>query len=172
MILSGQEIKKEYENGRIFIEDFNIKRLNPNSYNLRISDKILTYQGPILDLKKENKVLEKDIPEKGQLLFPGVLYLIRTFEKTHTDFYAPMITGRSSIGRLGLSVHQTAQFGDVGFNGYWTLALSCLHPIKIYPYIEMCQIYYYPIQGDYDLYTSKKYQNNNGIQPSKLYMDF
>jgi dCTP deaminase len=171
MILSGLEIKREYENGRIYISDFNSKRLNPNSYNLRLSNELMIYQKPILDLKKENKTIKITIPENGMIIFPG-LYLARTLEKTHTDFYVPQITGRSSIGRLGLSIHRTAAFGDIGFNGYWTLSLNCVYPIKIYPYIEICQIYYFTIQGDYELYKSKKYQNNDRIQPSKMYIDF
>lgn len=38
--------------------------------------------------------------------------------------------------------------------------------------IEICQIYYHNIDGEYDLYNSGKYQNNNGIQPSLMYKDF
>ena len=42
----------------------------------------------------------------------------------------------------------------------------------IYPNVEICQIYYHDIDGEYDLYSSGKYQNNTGIQPSLLYRDF
>ncbi len=42
----------------------------------------------------------------------------------------------------------------------------------IYPDIEVCQIYYHTIKGDYDLYSSGKYQNNTGIQSSLMYKDF
>ena len=83
-----------------------------------------------------------------------------------------MLEGRSSVGRLGLFVHVTAGFGDVGFAGYWTLEMFCVHPIVIYPGVELCQIYYHTIQGDYDKYESGKYQNNQGVQPSMLYKDF
>jgi dCTP deaminase len=47
-----------------------------------------------------------------------------------------------------------------------------LEPVRIYPMVEICQIYYHSIEGEYDKYTSGKYQNNNGIQPSLLYKDF
>ena len=83
-----------------------------------------------------------------------------------------MIEGRSSIGRLGLFIHVTAGFGDIGFHGYWTLEMYCIHPIKIYPDIEICQIYYHAIKGDYDLYLNGKYQNNNCIQSSMMYKEF
>ncbi len=96
----------------------------------------------------------------------------RTYEYTKTDKYVPMLEGRSSIGRLGLFIHVTAGFGDVGFSGYWTLEIFCVQPIKIYPMVELCQIYYHTIEGEYDHYSSGKYQNNTGIQSSLLYKDF
>jgi dCTP deaminase len=83
-----------------------------------------------------------------------------------------MLEGRSSIGRLGLFVHVTAGFGDVGFSGFWTLEIFCVQPIRIYAGVEICQIYYHSIEGEYELYKSGKYQNNTGIQPSLLYKDF
>jgi len=60
----------------------------------------------------------------------------------------------------------------VGFSGYWTLEMFCVQPIRIYAGIEICQIYYHTIQGDFDMYKSGKYQNNDGIQPSLLFKDF
>lgn len=172
MMLSGKEIEREHNNGRIYISDFNPSRINPNSYNLRLADEILMYCSPILDMKKENQTKKITIPESGLILFPGTLYLGRTHERTNTDSYISRIVGRSSIGRLGLSVHITADFGDIGFNGCWTLSMSCLLPVKIYPLVEICQIYYEEIKGEYNLYNSYKYQNNNEVQPSKLYKDF
>ena len=83
-----------------------------------------------------------------------------------------MLEGRSSTGRLGLFIHVTAGFGDIGFAGYWTLEIFCVQPIRIYPNTQICQIYYHDIHGEYDLYSSGKYQNNTGIQPSLMYKDF
>lgn len=171
MILSGKEIKRRLGK-EIIIDPFNASQLGPNSYNLRLDAGLLVYNDAILDMKKKNSVTELTIPAEGLVLEPGRLYLGRTVEYTATDYYVPMLEGRSSIGRLGLFVHITAGFGDVGFKGYWTLEISCIHPIRIYPHIEICQIFYHSIEGDYDLYISNKYQNNRGIQPSLLYKDF
>ncbi|MFV0505233.1 MAG: dCTP deaminase [Bacteroidales bacterium] len=171
MILSGKEIKKRL-NTEIFIEPYNDKQLNPNSYNLRLHDKLLVYDSQVLDMKKENTASELIIPEDGLLLETGKLYLGRTIEHTRTDTLVPMLEGRSSIGRLGLFIHVTAGFGDVGFNGFWTLEIFCVQPIRIYPNIEICQIYYHDIKGEYEHYTIGKYQNNNEVQASMLYKDF
>ena len=83
-----------------------------------------------------------------------------------------MLEGRSSVGRLGLFVHVTAGFGDVGFAGYWTLEMFCIQPVRIYPNVEICQIYYHTLDGDFETYNSAKYQNNRGIQSSRMYLDF
>lgn len=171
MILSGKEILKHIGED-IVIEPFDEKRINPNSYNLTLFNELLVYKNDILDMKIPNETEKLIIPEEGLLLEPGKLYLGRTNEFTKTNKYIPMLEGRSSTGRLGLFIHVTAGFGDIGFAGYWTLEIFCVQPIRIYPNTEICQIYYHNIDGEYDLYSSGKYQNNNGIQPSLMYKDF
>lgn len=172
MILSGKEIKEQIERESIHISPYNESQLNPNSYNLRLHNELLVYDNDVLDMKSPNPTSSIVIPEEGLLLEPNKLYLGRTIEKTSTNKFVPMLEGRSSIGRLGLFIHVTAGFGDVGFNGFWTLEIFCVQPIRIYPGVEICQIFYHTIEGDYDLYNSGKYQNNHGIQPSLLYKDF
>lgn len=172
MILSGLEIKKQIAAGKINIEPFNEKLLNPNSYNLRLHNELLIYTDDVLDMKKPLNTEKILIPKDGLVLYPGKLYLGRTFEYTSTKHYIPMLEGRSSIGRLGLYIHVTAGFGDIGFSGYWTLEIQCVQPVKIYPMVEICQIYYHKIDGDFIEYSSGKYQNNSGIQPSLLFKDF
>lgn len=171
MILSGKEIEKEL-NKNIFIEPYSPEQLNPNSYNLRLHNEVMVYDNDQLDMKQPNPATSLVIPEDGLLLEKNKLYLGRTIEHTRTEGYVPMLEGRSSIGRLGLFVHVTAGFGDVGFNGFWTLEMFCVQPIRIYAGVEICQIFYHAIQGDYENYRSGKYQNNSGIQASLLYKDF
>ena len=171
MILSGKEIKQQLGK-TIFIEPYNEKQLNPNSYNLTLHNDLLVYTESVLDMKKKNEAQGLTIPSEGLVLKPGTLYLGRTNEYTRTEHYVPMLEGRSSIGRLGLYIHVTAGFGDVGFAGYWTLEMHCVHPIRIYADVEICQIFYHSIEGEYDKYSSGKYQNNKGVQTSMLYKDF
>lgn len=171
MILSGREIKRRLGKD-IFIEPYNSGQLGPNSYNLRLHNELMLYQDQLLDMKKKPNVCTIIIPQEGLVLEPGVLYLARTVEHTRTTSCVPMLEGRSSIGRLGLFIHITAGFGDVGFCGYWTLEMFCVKPIRVYPNVEICQVFYHTIEGDFDQYSSNKYQNNQGIQPSMLYKDF
>ena len=171
MILSGLEIKKRLNND-IVIDPFNESRINPNSVNLTLHNELLVYTSKNLDMRTPNDTEKIIIPEEGLLLETNKLYLGRTREYTETRNLVPMLEGRSSIGRLGMFVHVTAGFGDVGFKGFWTLEIFAVQPIKIYPGVDICQIFYHTIEGQIEEYKSGKYQNNQGIQPSLLYKDF
>ena len=170
MILSGREIKNRLGK-EITIEPFNEQQLNTNSYNLKLHNELAVYDSDILDVKKNNSISKIIIPEEGIVLKPGKLYLGRTVEYTKTKDYVPMIEGRSSIGRLGMFIHVTAGFGDIGFSGYWTLEISCIQPVRIYSGVEICQIFYHEISGEYVEYNGK-YQNNKDMQQSMIFKEF
>ena len=174
MILSGLEIAKKAKEGKeIIINPFDPSRVGPNSYDLRLNNVLKVYEIPkdgCLDMKEEHSVSEIIIPEEGYVLQPGQLYLGSTLEFTETHGYVPMLEGRSSVGRLGISIHVTAGFGDVGFAGNWTLEIWCIHPVRIYPFERICQIYYHKIDGDYKPYQGK-YQGADGVQASRKYRD-
>lgn len=172
-MLTGSQILENL-NTNIIIEPFDPLQLNPNSYNVRLANKLLVYDNDILDMKKKNPCHLITIPEEGLVIQPGKLYLGSTMERTETKNYVPAIDGRSSVGRLGISVHATAGFGDIGFCGYWTLEIFCVQPVRIYPGVEIGQLYYEEVsdKGELPTYASTKYQNNTGVQPSMMWMDF
>ena len=174
MILTGKQIENELKKGRIEISPYDHSRLNPNSYNLSLANELWVYNDRPLDMKKENTIKQIAFTDDGVLLTPNQVYLARTLERTKTDYYAPMIEGRSSIGRLGVFIHVTAGFGDVGFDGFWTLELHCIEPVVIYPNVEIAQIYFHTLDGEITKYGSDgraKYNWNQGVQPSYLYKE-
>ena len=170
MILSGHEIRRQLGTN-LQITPFNEANLNPNSYNLTLHDELITYEEVVLDMAKPNRVRRLTIPPEGLVLGPSQLYLGRTVEHTETHNLVPMIEGRSSIGRLGLFVHVTAGFGDVGFCGFWTLEMFAVQPVRVYPGVPICQIFYHEISGPISEYASDKYQHNRDIQPSLLFKE-
>ena len=170
MILTGHEIRKHLGEN-IVIDPYDERNLNPNSYNLTLHHELMTYEEVVLDMRKANRVRRIEIPKDGLTLSPNQLYLGRTIERTETHNFVPMIEGRSSIGRLGLFVHVTAGFGDVGFCGYWTLEMFAVQPVRIYPGVPICQIFYHQVCGDITEYQSDKYQHNRDIQPSLLFKE-
>lgn len=172
MILSGSEIKKQVGLGNILIEPYSEVNVGPNSYDLSLDKELLVYDEEIIDMKRHNKTRKITIPEEGLVLEPGKLYLGRTIEYTKTDMFAPMLEGRSSIGRLGMFVHITAGFGDIGFAGTWTLEISCIEPIKIYANTRVCQICYHDVRGDKDMLYRGKYFEQIDAKESNIYKDF
>src|SRR5580693_735132 len=95
----------------------------------------------IVDVKKEPTTTSFKIdPEHGWLLKPGIGYLMHTRERIKTNYYVPIIDGKSSVGRLFLQVHITAGFGDPGFNGQYTLEVVVTNMVRVYPGMRICQI--------------------------------
>lgn len=166
-MLTGDKIREEVENGHIEITPFDKSRINPNSYNLTLNKLLLTYNDEIIDFKKKNPTKKIYIPENGLVLQPNVLYIGRTNEVCWTDRYIPMLNGRSSVGRLGICVHVTAGFGDIGWRGTWTLEITAVKPVRIYPDIEFCQVSYFTPYGDTGIQYDGRYQNQVDPTASK-----
>ena len=172
-ILTGKEILNSL-NKDIIIDPFNIKNLNPNSYNLTLHDEIKFYDCNFLDMKKDNPTKIIKIPNDGLWLEPGETYLGRTIEYTVTKNLVPIIKSRSSIARLHINIINSAGFGDIGYSGYWTIPISVIKKTKVYPFVNICQIYYNEITGEIDkeYNDNNKYQNSRDIMASKIYKEF
>lgn len=163
MILSDSEILNEIEKGSITIQPFDRNRLGSNSYDVCLGSKLAVYEDSELDAKKHNKVKQITIPEDGYVLEPGILYLGTTKEYTETLQHVPFLEGKSSTGRLGISIHATAGKGDVGFKGNWTLEITTTHKIRVYADMPIGQLIYFDVKGNvqikYDKKDSAKYSN-------------
>jgi len=186
MFLTRSAIKEALEKEELHISPFIEKNLSPNSYDVCLSNKLLTYdysEKGYLDLKADNPVREITIPEEGFILQPNTLYIGSSVETATSHRYIPMFEGRSSIGRLGINTHITAGFGDLGW-GYkmengkpeclyptWTLEICVVHPVKVYPFIRIGQVYFVEPKGDIELYSGK-YSAQKSPQPSRAWMDF
>lgn len=171
MILTGPEIEAAVADGRLRIDPYDPDQVNPNSYNVRLGDTLITYAEPVIDAYSHNPTRVQRIdPDHGFVLQPGELYLGHTQERVGTDAFVPLLFGRSSVGRLGLFVEITAPIGDIGFHGQWTLMLSPIRPLRVYPGMRIGQIMFFLCVGPIDLYQGK-YQASDGPQPSRLWRD-
>lgn len=170
--LTGLRIHNEVEAGHIIIDPFNEDHLGPNSYDLTLGPELRIYKGELLDVRKETptEVFEIDAQD-GFILLPGTLYLGHTVEVAGSKSYVPCIEGRSSMARLGILVHLTAGFGDVGFISQWTLEIVVIRPVKIYRDTRVCQIYFDTLEGTIDRLYEGKYNNSVGAVASRSYKD-
>ena len=140
MILTGKELQKEVEKGRIIIDPFNIEDVETNSYDFHIDNTLYTYKKDILDPTEENPLEEIKIPASGLILSPKKIYIGKTKEVIGSDYFVPIIKGRSSTGRLGIFVNITADLIDLGSIQRPTLTIHVVTPVKIYPNTKIGQV--------------------------------
>lgn len=170
-ILGDYEICHEMATGAIHISPFNVSQLNPNSYDLLLGNDIATYDVSTiaLDPYDNNPVQHHEIPSEGMLLYPNTLYLGHTLEKAGAlRDYVPDISGKSSLGRLGLGVHVSAGAGDVGFASQWTLELSVVgpQPVRVYAHMPIAQIRFTRCVGYSGVYQGR-YNGQIGATESR-----
>lgn len=170
MILTGPEIIASTGNGKIVISPFLPDQVNPNSYNVRLGNTLVTYDTDVIDAYEPNPTRVTTVSSDGLVLQPGELYLGHTMEEVGSDYFVPLLFGRSSVGRLGLFVEITAPIGDIGFHGQWTLMLSPVRPLRVYPGMKIGQIMFFESCGDIELYSGK-YQRAAGPQESRYWCD-
>jgi dCTP deaminase len=194
MILSDTGILDAMYRGEIVIDPFHRHALGGNSYDVHLGETLLVYKGPtgeadrwygpggavhrILDAKQENPTEEIVIPEpEGYVLEPGMLYLASTIEYTETHRHVPVLDGKSSIGRLGMAIHVTAGFGDVGFCNHWTMEIFVIHPVRVYVGMPVGQLRFHVVNGEvrtpYARKPGAKYSSRDPKpQPSRMYKNF
>jgi len=183
MILTNEKIKSEVEKGNIVISPFTIENLGPNSYDVTLNKTLLIYRQSTLDCKKDNSTQKIEISKNGTILLPGQLYIGCTNECATSDKYVPMYEGRSSMGRLGISSHITAGFGDIGWgflssegkrictNPTWTLEITVVKPTIIYPNIRIGQVYFLKTFGSAKVKYTGKYTFQDEPISSRSFAD-
>lgn len=177
MMLSDRDILHYMEEGLLEIKPFNREALGSNSVDLTLGNHLLIYEDRMLNSRKVNSYKLHVIPEEGFCLLPGELYLGSTVEYTNTPAESklvPQLEGKSSVARLGICVHLTAGFGDCGFEGHWTLEITCVKPIVIYAGMPIAQIYYMMLHSQpmvsYSEKKNAKYANQSkGPVASKMW---
>src|SRR4249919_1657867 len=167
MILSDTRILEEMAKGTIKIEPYDRFCLGSNSYDVHLGATLATYKEHIIDAKKHNQIDMFEIPEEGFVLYPHIFYLGVTQEYTETHAHVPFLEGKSSTGRLGIDIHATAGKGDVGFCGHWTLEISVKQPVRVYKYMPVGQLIYFPVEGTISVAYNKKKDAKYRQQPDK-----
>lgn len=177
MILSDKQILAAVDAGDIVIEPFDVKNLGSNSYDVCLGDTLAVYTRVNLDARKENPISYVKIPDAGIWLNPGELYLGATVEYVGSRKYVPWLDGKSSTGRLGLSIHVTAGRGDVGFTNYWTMEMFVVgKPLRVYASMPIGQFTFFE-SGDvlvpYDKKPGAAYHGRDPLpRPSMMWKNF
>lgn len=183
MILSGPEIERQIKSGEIRIEPFDQKNTNPASFDLTLGSQGAVYADVVehrdpydssglslfpkegfLDSAKDNPLLRFTLPKSGFVLKPGIGYLFHTEEVVWAERRVPVLDGKSSVGRLFIKIHETAGYGDIGFDGQYTLEVTAVHPVRVYPGMRIGQIRFHTVVGEIQPYNGN-YTGGNARGP-------
>lgn len=148
MYLSDRDIRMAIDCSDITITDFDQSRLQPASYDIRLGSKFLIVKDySVVNIDPVNKVLpeyEEIIvtKEDGFILRPGVTVLGTSIEKFGSEKYLIQLSGKSSLARLWLIVHNTAGLINPGHYLNITFELANMNsiPIILRPGMEIAQI--------------------------------
>jgi dCTP deaminase len=186
VILSDRSIREAVAAGRIVVEPYEERFVQPASVDLRLDHLFRVFRNhtaPVIDVKQDLEDLTEliTVPEEGVfMLHPGEFVLGSTLERVKlADDLVARVEGKSSLGRLGLLIHSTAGFVDPGFDGHITLELSNVAnlPITLYPRMKIGQISFMAMTTPADHpYGSgalgSKYQGQRGPTPSRYFENF
>jgi len=148
MYLSDTDIEKEVASGGIKIDPFDTKRLQPASYDIRLGNRFLLtewHERSIIDPhKKVLPVLREIFVKDGDAftLHTGVVVLGYSYEFFGSDKYLTHLSGKSSLARIGLMVHNTAGIVNPGhfLQIVFELSNTNIVPIVLRPKMEIAQI--------------------------------
>jgi len=154
---------------RLWENELDLQRL-PQRVEAMANIELTGWSG-VLDLRESRPTYSITIPDSGAVLIPGRLYLARTVEYTESHNCIPGIEGRSSFGRLGLNIHSTAGYGDIGFCGTWTLEITVAHPTRVYPNVEICQLQFTLPHGQIGKVYKGKYIGQVEATPSLIHTE-
>ncbi len=186
MLLSDRDIKAELDSGRVGLEPYEPRMIQPSSVDVRLDRYFRLFDNhkyPFIDPAEDQPDLTRLVEAKGEepfILHPGEFVLGATFEQvTLPDDLAARLEGKSSLGRLGLLTHSTAGFIDPGFSGHVTLELSNVAtlPIKLWPGMKIGQLCFFrlssPSEKPYgSAEYSSRYQGQRGPTASRSFQNF
>jgi dCTP deaminase len=131
VILSDRSLREAIAAGRLVVDPFDERALQPSSIDVRLDNRFRVFHNaryPFIDVKEPMDGLTELVevkPDDAFILHPGEFVLGSTYELIGIPpDLAARLEGKSSLGRLGLLTHSTAGFLDPGFQGHVTLELS------------------------------------------------
>ena len=186
--LSDADIIKALESGSILISDLDLNnprdraRIQPASVDIRIGD-LGTPDGASIPSTTHRYFEQgREVVEDGWWLRPGVLYLGVSKEYFELSPHHKMqLHGKSSIGRLGVSIHVTAGLIDPGFKGDIVFEIVNLMTNNSYSGLEVwmgrdqcvghLEVQYLknPAAIPYGGGRGSHYQGQRGLRPSRLW---
>ena len=172
---------------RIAIAPFDTQWCGPNSVDVHLGPMLKVYDMTdcvrvpdpvsgewIAAIDPNNPPRTIDLPKvEGRsqwLLRPGIGYLGSIRERVECHAIVPYFDGRSSTGRLFVSLHQTAGRGDDGWGGFLSCEITVTHAILIEPGSRLGQFTFHTLEGERDPYHGRYADQPAEPVPSRFHL--
>jgi dCTP deaminase len=190
--LSDCDILREISNGKIIIEPFDRKKLQPNGYDLSIGPVFYTFNSNIdgffpfikesVDQAYERHEAKEEVLRfsnktiRGRFirLPPHGFVIASTFERVGTkEDIVASIRCRSSLARTGIDIVRGAGWGDIGFDGVWTIEITNHLPVPYYLPVglRIGQMVFFRTESPAERPYCGKYSGSKEPALPKLYAD-
>lgn len=178
-VLSDIRIVEMLYDEKLKIDPFIYDHVQPASVDLTLNDRIMVLKNNNYTIFPYEK--DKDIYDKLKI----VKYILRPNEFILAEIRENLTLGnnltgrienRSSLARLGLEVSM-GSFINPGYDGRLTITIknNSGHPIEIHKGMRICQLVLEDVSPaasfGYDTKPDAKYQKEEGVVFSKLFMD-
>ena len=178
--LSDRDIRRELGNGDLLIEPLREGSIQPASIDLHLGDEacFMMHVDGAIDTKAPLSTPWPRLychPEKGMVIHGGYFYLGTTVERVRIpENMVGRLEGKSSLGRLGITVHATAGYIDPGFDGQITLEITnhLGSPVRLYPGMAISQLSLAYLNTAAEHPYAGKYQGQTGPQLSQIHKNF
>ncbi|MBU0530091.1 MAG: dCTP deaminase [Candidatus Aenigmatarchaeota archaeon] len=186
MILPDHEIRKYLEEGKIVIEPLENKdvQIQPAGVDLRLGNEFRIFKSstvPFIDTKKKGEDYTELIrveDDKPFIIHPGefVLGVVKEYIKVSDDLVGS-VDGRSSMGRVGVSIHTTSSSINPGWEGHLVLEITNMGrmPVALYPGMRIAKLALHklssPSENPYNKRTDTKYHKQKGVSETRVYED-
>ncbi len=179
MILVDWQILDRIGRGHIIIDPYDRNLVQPNSIDIRLGNHFVWYtpSDAVID-PHDSGSISRGVEETGAdefVLRPGAFVLARTLETIGLpDNIVATIEGKSSIARLGITLHQTRGWIDAGFRGTIPLEMANVNtrPVKVYAGMPIGQLVFYTTERAANPYNTKsdaKYLGQQGATLSRYH---
>jgi len=182
MFLSDTDIKQALAAGEITLRGFEEERLQPASYDVILGNKFAVMEShtahpidPTVGILPQMKEIE--VPDGGRfMLNPGHMALGTLRDYIGSDKYLIQLSGKSSLARIGLVVHNTAGIINPGHYLHVTLELFNVNsvPIVLRPGMEIAQLLFSPLSSqsgqhyeEVGRFAGDNWQNNLALKKKR-----
>lgn len=179
-VLSDARIIEKIYDESVKIDPFIYDNVQPSSIDLTLGNRIQKPKENITtavnlydeqaDVYCEQKIKEYDL-EPGAFIIASVRENIKL-----PSNISGFIKNRSSLARNGLDV-STSSYVNPGYSGKLTITIKNINtiPITIYSGMRICQLVLIDVEpsamNDYSVKVDAKYQNEQGGELGRLYLD-